>query len=255
MADSKSIPCIEIPKLKPLKISLPFGIELNAIQDISKGPPTDCTLIHSLMLQLAPALAGMQCIFKMLGVFAALAKLANADPLSIPGKIIDVAKKAEELLPCFGFALTLPCTIIDILKLILAYLICIIDAVLSILNFRVGIDLNSATGNPVLLASLNCAQNNADASTAQLKEALAVIVDLLAAIEPLLSLAAIPGPVGDAIKKIKKALVAIESALDSGGASAGIEGVQDVVAELESIRNTLQELRQVLDEVRDALPC
>ena len=173
----------------------------------------------------------------------------------IPNKIIEVAKKAEQLLPCFGFALTLPCTIIDILILILAYLICIIDAVLSLLNFRIGIDLNSASGNPVLLASLNCAQNNADASTAQLKEALALIVDLLAAIEPLLSLAAMPGPVGDGIKKIRAAMQAIETALNSGGVSAGIPGVQDIVAELESIRNTLQMLRLDLATLRDELPC
>jgi hypothetical protein len=52
-------PCVPFPKAKPLEIALPFGGALSSITDVSQGPPTDCALVHSLMLQLAPMLASM----------------------------------------------------------------------------------------------------------------------------------------------------------------------------------------------------
>jgi hypothetical protein len=246
MANVNSIPCIQLPNPGPLKISLPFGVDLKSVLDISKGPPSDCTLIHGLMLQLAPALSGLECILKMLGVFAALANIKT------PPDILDVAKKAAELGACLNFTVKLPCMIVDILKLIIAYLKCIIEAILSILKFRVGINFSAATGNPVVLASLNCAQNNANASTAQLKEALAIVQSLLTAIEPILDLTpSLPGPASDALKAIPDALAAIRSALDSGGASVGVDGLQEVVDTLEKLKSTLQLLQQALD----AVPC
>jgi hypothetical protein len=246
MADSTLIPCIELPNPNPLKISLPFGTDLKSVVDLSKGPPSDCTLIHGLMLQLAPALAGLECILKMLAVFAALAKIKT------PPDILDVAKAAAELGECLNFALKLPCMIVDILKLIIMYLKCVIEAVLSILKFQAGINFNAANGNPVLLASLQCAQNNANASMAQLKEALAIVQTLLTVIQPILSMTpSLPGPAGDAIKAIPEALATIGSVLDGGGASVGVPGVQNIVGVLENLKGTLQLLQQALD----ALPC
>ena len=65
MSNVQTIPCIKLPSGGSFSISLPFGGQLTSVIDLSKGPPTDCTLIHGLMLQLGPALAGMQCILKL----------------------------------------------------------------------------------------------------------------------------------------------------------------------------------------------
>src|SRR4051812_24764303 len=103
MSSGVTIPCIELPNPKPLKISLPFGTDLKSVIDISKGPPSDCTLIHGLMLQLTPALAGLECVLKVLAVIGALAKVKQ------PLDILDVAKKAAELGACLNFAIKIPC--------------------------------------------------------------------------------------------------------------------------------------------------
>ncbi len=246
MAAGLSIPCIELPNPKPLKISLPFGMDLKSVMDISKGPPSDCTLIHGLMLQLAPALAGMECVLKMLNVFAALANVKG------PNDIVKVAEAAAKLGECLSFAIKLPCMIVDILKLIIAYLKCIIEAILSLLKFQVGINFSEAAGNPVLLASLNCAQNNGKASMAQLKEALAVVQPLLELLKPIMDMApSVPGPAGDAIKIIPDALKSIRSVLDGGGAAVGVPGAQGPVQILEDVKSKLQQIQHLLD----ALPC
>jgi hypothetical protein len=246
MSSGVTIPCIELPNPKPLKISLPFGTDLKSVIDISKGPPSDCTLIHGLMLQLTPALAVLECVLKMLAVFGALAKVKQ------PLDILDVAKKAAELAGCLNFAVKIPCMIVDILKLIIKYLKCIIESIESILRFQVGINFSAAQGNPVLLASLKCAQNNADASTAQLKEALAVVQPLLAVIKPIGDLApSLPGPVGDALKIMPDALAAIGQVLDGGSVSAGVPGREDLAAKLDEVKIVLKQI----DEALDLVPC
>jgi hypothetical protein len=247
MSTADSIPCIQLPNPKPLKISLPFGADLKSVVDLSKGPPSDCTLIHGLMLQLAPALAGLECILNMLAVFSALANMKQ------PGDIMDVVKKAKKMADCFLFPAKILCMILDILKLIIAYLKCIIEAVESLLKFQVGIDFNAANGNPVLLASLNCAQNNATASMAQIKQALELIQPLLTVVKPIADLAAspLPGPVQDTLKIIPEVVATLKSVLDGGGAAAGVPGTKDAVKTLDEIRNTLTNIQQVLDSV----PC
>lgn len=246
MSTGVTIPCIELPNPKPLKISLPFGTDLKSVIDISKGPPSDCTLIHGLMLQLTPALAGLECVLKVLAVIGALAKVKQ------PLDILDVAKKAAELGACLNFAVKIPCMMVDILKLIIKYLKCIITSIESILRFQVGINFGAAQGNPVLLASLKCAQNNANASTAQLKEALAVVEPLLAVIKPIGDLApSLPGPVGDALKIMPDALAAIGQVLDGGSVSAGVPGGEDLAAKLDEVKSVLQQI----DETLDLVPC
>jgi hypothetical protein len=247
MSSGVTIPCIELPNPKPLKIRLPFGTDLKSVIDISKGPPSDCTLIHGLMLQLTPALAGLECVLKILAVIGALAKVKQ------PLDILDVAKKAAELGGCLNFAVKIPCMMVDILKLIIKYLKCIITSIESILRFQVGINFGAAQGNPVLLASLKCAQKNADASTAQLKEALAVIQPLLAVIKPIGDLAggALPGPVGDALKIMPDALAAIGQVLDGGSVSAGVPGGEDLAAKLDEVKAVLKQI----DEALDLVPC
>ena len=79
-----------------------------------------------------------------------------------------------------------------ILDLIIRFLMCFVQAVESILNFQVGIDLDSAEGNPVVLAALNCAKDNAQSSMMTLQQALEVVQPVLDMISPLLELAGVP---------------------------------------------------------------
>lgn len=174
-----TIPCIPFPEAKTIKIPLPFGAELTSIADISNGAPTDCALAHSLMLQIMPVLASTACIMKILKVIKALGDFANSpNPL---GALGDLAKAVADVSGCF--LLIDPTQILKmiaaILDMIIAYLNCLISAFESIWNFQVGIDFNAAQGNPVLLASLNCAADNSQASMSGMMESMGGIMPLL----------------------------------------------------------------------------
>lgn len=226
MADSNKIPCIELPKAKTLKIRLPFGGELSSVADISKGPPSDCTLVNSLMLQLMPTLGGLTCFLKVLNVIKKLEELKDVKGPQDLGKLPEIAEAAAEVAICFNAFAQIPFTIADILRIIIAYLKCIIEAINSILEFQVGIDLNSAQGNPVLLASLNCAQNNAQTSLDQLLEALTVIEPLLEIVKPIAEVAG-----------VSLELPSLAEATDA----------EDITQTLQNLSNTLEQLQQTVD--------
>src|SRR5262249_23599184 len=141
----------------------------------------------------------------------------------------------------------------DVLKLLVAYLKCLLSAVLSVLEFQVGIDLTAAQDNPVLLASLNCAQKNAAASMDQLKEAIAIVDAILSLIDPVLQIAqtALPKPVQDGLKTLTKVKTALESAVSGGGTSVGLPGVEDTVQTLHNLKSQLEQLQGILEEI----PC
>src|SRR5262245_26164037 len=98
-------PCVDIrlPKPEKLEITLPNGGSLKAIANISKGIPNDCSLIVSLMLQIAPFLASIECLFKLLGLIAPLVdvvkNLAPPTP-KLPGAALKFIEAADKLLPC-----------------------------------------------------------------------------------------------------------------------------------------------------------
>lgn len=225
MADN----CVKFPQVPPLSIPLPMGVELKALVDPSKGPPTNCAVVHSLMLQLMPLLAGLTCILRMLNVFASLKTFFESLPDLTKGG--DVLAAIGKLVPCFGlvdpFAL---CRMIKaILQMLLSYLQCILDAIKSILDFQVGIDLNSAQGNPVLLGTIECAQNNAAISLQQIQEAMAFITPLMDLLQPLLEIAQ------------------LKLTLPSMGDLAG----QDAQQTMATMQNAVDTLRQVIDSI----PC
>ncbi len=221
--------CIKFPQVPPLSIPLPMGVELKALVDPSKGPPTNCAVVHSLMLQLMPLLAGLTCILRMLNVFAVLKGFVE-NPLNVQ-KAGEVVGALAKLVPCFGLVdpLALCRMIKAILQMLLSYLQCILDAVKSILDFQVGLDLNSAQGNPVLLGTLECAQDNAAISLQQIQEAMAFITPLMDLMQPLLEIAQ------------------LELKLPSIGDMAG----KDVQQTVDSMQAAIDNLRQVIDSI----PC
>jgi hypothetical protein len=228
MATTLNIPCPKLPSADPLKITLPFGIELKAMADLSQGPPTDCALIHSLMLQLMPALAGMACILKLINVISKALDLLNSKtPVALVSNLPPVASAVSDFLAsCLPLPIQIIGTVKDILLLIIRFLECFIESVESVLKFQVGIDLNSASGNPVLLGSLSCAQDNAAVSLNQLIQATAVIQPLLSAVKPLIDLAKVP--------------VVLPSLSD-------LSGAKDLTEALDHIHATLEQLKQVVE--------
>jgi hypothetical protein len=182
-------PCVSFPKPLKFSVPLPFGGALSAITNIADGPPTDCALVHSLMLQLAPMLAGMTCILRILAVIKAMEDFVSS-PLN-PDNAKKLLDKIAVMTECLG--MLDPCNIIlmieSILQMIIAYLSCLIEAFESILNFQIGIDLNAAEGNPVLLTTLQCAQDNAQTAMDSLNDSMQGIMPLMQLVNMLLDIA------------------------------------------------------------------
>jgi hypothetical protein len=221
--------CVEIPKISVPTVSLPMGIELQAIADLSKGPPTDCALLQNLMLQLMPTLAGLTCIFKILGVIAALEKFMQnpVNPSSATGVLTAIGDMGEcitSILP--GTALFE--MIKSILLLVIGYLKCFVEAIKSVLDFQVGIDLNGAAGNPALMQSLQCASDNAATTMQQMMMALAPIQPLFKMLEPVIKLSNLP--------------IKLPSIAD-------ITGAKDVAEAVDKLDAMLTEMQQIVASI------
>ncbi len=220
--------CMDLPDPKKFQIPLPFGGALKPLVDMSKGAPTDCELVHSLLLQITPMLAGMECVLRILKVVMALKELVTSLPdLS---KVGDVVTAIDDLAECF-LMLTpagIGKLIAAILRMIIAYLTCFIDAFMSIYTFNVGLDITAAGGNTVLLNSIDCAKKNADKSMNGMMDAMQGVTPLM---EILTLLAGIGG---------------LELKLPS---LSDIAGEEDPLQAIEQLKTTLEELAQIADSL------
>ena len=184
MADGNSIPCVELPKVSIPNLTLLGGAELNGFLDFSQGAPTDCKLTFNLMLQLAPLLASMACLLKILNVIGKLQAFVEAAKppfLKLVDTIPELLIAIGELKDCIP-ALAIPQMLLMIkgmLSLIINFLNCFISQLESIIKFQVSIDLTAAEGNPVLLDTLLCAQSNAKTSMDNLMLSLQPVQPLL----------------------------------------------------------------------------
>jgi hypothetical protein len=221
--------CVEIPAISIPSISLPMGIELQAIADFSKGPPTNCALLSNLMVQLMPTLAGLTCIFKILNVIGALEKFVSGplNPNNVKG-VLDAIGGMSECLSFITGPAVLFETIKDILLLIIGYLKCFVDAIKSILDFQAGIDLNAAQGNPDLLASLQCANDNANTSMQQMMMSLGPIGPLFTMIQPIIGLSGLS--------------IELPSV-------AGLAGASSVAESVDQLDAMLTELQQIMASI------
>jgi hypothetical protein len=186
-------PCevLKLPQPSPLQLQLPSGGSLNALVDISKGVPTDCSMSFSLMLQLAPLLVAIECPMRVLKLLQPLVDIVKDIPTPNPADLKKFAEAAVELLPCFATLAGIPAFIKDILCLIRAILNCLVGQIQSIRNLMNGLSLRfeAAEGNPDLLAALECAQENATATMANLTQAIDPIAAVLALASPLMEIA------------------------------------------------------------------
>ena len=158
-----NIECPKVPKIPKIPdINILGMANLKGFLDFSMGTPKDCTLSINLMLQLAPLLASMTCLLKMLAVLQAMKDGLTSDPPDFLAPL----PKLGELVECFAAISwpTIAITIKAVLELVINFLSCFIDQLKSLLTFQASIDLSSAEGNPVLRASLECARENAQNS-------------------------------------------------------------------------------------------
>jgi hypothetical protein len=214
-------------------INLPMGIQLQAIADLSKGPPTDCALLHNLIAQLMPTLAGLNCIIKILNVIGALEGFLTAFPNlpAVVSKAGDVISAIGDMSDCLSIVLgpfAVIQTIKDILTVVISYLECFVAAIKSILDFQVGIDLNSAQGNPALLASLQCASDNAQTSMSQMLLALGPIAPLFKMVQPLIKISQLPIELPDI---------------------GSLVGAKDIASAVDQLDSMLLQMKQILQTI------
>lgn len=159
---------LSLPKPNLPSLTLPSGGKIQAICDITKGIPSDCSMNVNLMLQIAPIMASMECLLKVLKFLATLVEAFKS--ATSPPKIItalgDIVKAGEDLIPCFGMplGLTIPPFIKDLLLLIIKMLKCIVQALKSVVDLLDGLELEISSaaqnGNDALAAQLECAKEN-----------------------------------------------------------------------------------------------
>lgn len=223
-------PCLDLsfPEPKKLTISLPSGAALTSLHNIGQNIPNDCSLTFSLMMQIMPMMASMECVLKILKLLKPLSDAVTSFPPT-PKLIKDIVEAVADLAPCF--LMITPAGMIpfvrDILCLILKILACLIGQLRTIGNLLEGltIDLEDARarGNDELVATLECAQQNALTSLGHALQGIEPVTAIMDLASPFMAIAGV-----SAIK-----LPALGSATD-------IESLNNVISTLDEVVGTIQ---------------
>ncbi|MFM5949655.1 MAG: hypothetical protein ACKOPM_10570 [Novosphingobium sp.] len=229
--------CIDLSFPPPIKqkITLPSGGSIQAIHDLGKAVPTDCSLSFSLMLQIAPLLASMECVIKILKLVKPLSDIVNNLPVPPVKAIKEFGEAVADLAPCF-LSIT-PAAMIpfvrDILCLVLALLRCLIGQFKTLAEVMGGLTLQlkaaEDSGNADLAATIKCAQENSANSMQHLMNGFGPIGSVLELMGPFMAIAGV-----DAIK-----LPELGSAEDAEGVTKTIEALQGVVDTIQPICDAL----------------
>lgn len=233
--------CIPIPKPSRVEVNMPMGGSIKGIVDITKAIPDDCSLSFSLMLQLQPILINLDCLFKIVKVIQPMIDvvtgLAHAPPdlPKVAGAVPKLAEAVPPLVECIAkfVGIGIPLFVRDLLMLIAKILGCIAQQLRSVLNVMGGLALQitsaRANGNTELLATLQCAQENAESSAQGMMSAIDPVLTLLSLAEPFLGMAGV-----DPIKTPQI------------GSDSDIQSLQTVVTTLEALAKTLKLIAQGL---------
>jgi hypothetical protein len=229
---SDTIPCVTLPSLSGIpKIPLLGGAELRGFVDPSLGPATDCRVNVTLLLQVAPYLANLACVIKLMNVIAKIKDFANAatDPITkLPGAVPALVDSINQLQGCIPFLvpLDLLAMLKGILQMILSFLNCLVSQIKSVLEFRATLDLSAVGDNDTLRSVLECAQANADAAMTTLKQAMDPLQPILQMISVIADIAGQP---------IAIALPDLSNITAGGDVSQALQPLMDTIAAIESV--------------------
>lgn len=230
---------LRLPKPKVPQIRLPTGGTIKAVADLTRGIPSDCSLNINLAVQLAPLMASIECLVKVLAVIKPLIEVVKAlappNPIALGQAVPDFLKAADAMKGCL--LIPTPLAMIpfvkDILLLIIAMLRCLIGQMRSILGMLSGLELKitsaRSSGNTDLLASLECARENGKVamdSTMMGIEPIAVLLELAG---PFMGIAGV-----DPIK-----LPAMAAAEDLAVIEQNLAALQEVLETMQAIVDVL----------------
>jgi len=225
---------LALPKPEMPSLTLPIGGSLQGVADITRGIPTDCSMRFSLILQLAPIMASMQCLLKILQFFGDLMN-AKSNPVDFIKAFKDGLDALKE---CTGMALPagLFCFVKDLLELIARVLLCTVEAIESVVDLLGRLQLQiadaQASGNAERLAALQCAQQNAMNAADGTMQALKPIGVLLVLAEPFMKITG----------------TSLSVSIPSPVAADDLKGMKDLL-------QTLQTVAQAIKTVADGIPC
>src|SRR5215471_17415945 len=96
---------LQLPKPGKVEVCLPLSGRLQGLVDATKAIPDDCSLTFSLLLQLGPIMASIECLIKVLKLIKPLIDIVKSlgpppDPIKLPKAIGDFLPAAEDVLKC-----------------------------------------------------------------------------------------------------------------------------------------------------------
>lgn len=236
--------CYELPELKVPSIILPTGGVIKAVGDFTDRVPSECSLNMSLLIQLGPILANLECIIKLLGIIDPLKKVADAMTSGNILKIADAAPALVEALAAISqcvLKLTVPplgiaCFLASILKLIVKILSCMVDQLASMVSLITDLSshliIANKEGNTALAATLECGLKNAQTSTKNSMAGLDPVTAILDLMAPLMELAGqepIQMPSFDQLESVEQLEQAMETLNETVSA---LELVADTLASM-----------------------
>lgn len=223
---------LRLPKPKLPKITLPTGGTIKGIADVTAGIPNDCSMNFNIALQLAPMMASMECLLKVLKFISVIKEiLTNFNPVTAVG---DTLTALDDLKDC----LLVPTPVImipflrDLLAMLAKMLRCAAQALKSVIQILDGLSLDIAdaqmNGNDALLAQLECAKENAELAMEGAMMSLEPVLVLLSLAEPFLGIAG---------REVKIGPFVSDGTLD--GMKSLLETIETAATLLESIAEAL----------------
>ena len=217
---------ISLPEPGNVSLELPTGGTIKGIGDITKGIPTDCSLNISLMLQLGPILANLECFIRVLKLIKPLIDVIKGLPFPPVKAITDFGEAAVDVAECIA-KFTTPLGMIpfarDILCLIIRILSCMLDQMNSLLALmeKLTISFDAADGNAVQQELLKCAQDNAQRSANAQLQAVEPVMVILEIAAPIFEIAQV-GPIEiptfegvEGVEQMRKFSTSIEGFVDT----------------------------------------
>lgn len=224
---------ISLPEPASQNLSLPFGGSISGVTDITKGIPDSCSVNFSLLLQLGPILAPMHCMMSVLKLIKPLIDIVTGLPFPPAKAIADFSEAVPDVMECIlqVTGLGLPAFVKDLLCLIIKLLGCMIDQLRSIYDLMNGLSIQfeAAAGNPQLLATLECAQENAQRAAA----------GVMQGFEPVIAILQMAAPIMEPVTGTAIEIPALAPAGDLEQMETMITTLEEFVATLELIADGL----------------